>query len=140
MKSFGFRVAKLLLLIGVISMLVGCTFTTMTPNYPQFTVQPASISADIGSLIPTEHVKLAGSKVKTNGQTTSELAITVINAVNPPKDGDQYEKLAEEIAQVLKHALKDPNQYDTYKVIFFFDGTKAVHGESISTEFFFSFK
>lgn len=134
-KLLQFRVTKQFLLLVILLSLFSCTFTTIKPKEPHFIADPGSISADIGRLIAAEQVGFTGSELKTNGQATSELSVTLVNAKNPPKDQDQYGELGEQIAQLLKHSLKDPNEYDTYKVIFLIEQTKGAVTKSRSAEF-----
>jgi len=131
------RFTKQLFLLFILLSLFSCTLTTTKPKQPHFVSDTGAISADIGRVIVAEEIVFAGSEIKTNGHTTSELAITIVNAANLPKDQEQCRERGEQIAHLLKQALKDPDEYDAYKVIFLFERSKGVITTSESAEFYY---
>lgn len=96
----------------------GCTFTTTTPKNPVFSVTDDSIKAALHSLVTYEHVDINGKTTTTNGKANIELEIDVINGQNIPGDEKEMANLAAQIASAIKGALKNRNEYNTYKVLF----------------------
>jgi hypothetical protein len=135
--TFGLTNFRNSLVLTFLLLALSCTFTSIKPNTPDFITDQKTIATDIKRLIDPQEISLSGSDLKTQGQSTSELAITLINAENPPKVQDQFSHLAKEIAQLLKRSLKNENQYDRYKIIFLFEKTSGIVTKSKSAEFYF---
>src|SRR6476659_2419412 len=104
---------------------LSCNFTSTWPKSPVFKTNFHKVTSDIRKFIAPQEITLSGYEIKTNGQTTSELATILLNIENPPLSENQYLELGSRIAKLLKSELKNPKQYNTYKVTFIFQGTKG---------------
>lgn len=116
-------------------LVLSCTWTAIKPNKPDFVLDMKTISASIRSLIITQEITFTGSELSTKGKNVSELELILLNAENPPEFRYQYNELGKEIARLLKQALKNPNQYDNYKIVFLFEETKGTVTRGKSADF-----
>ena len=98
--------------------LLECTFTTTIKKNPAFTIRSDSIARDLKSIILTEEINVNGIESKTNGKSKSELTIELINPKLLPIDTSNLYETGEQVATLVKHLLKDPGQYDYFKVLF----------------------
>jgi hypothetical protein len=85
---------------------------------PVFTMSLDSISRDINTIIFTPEANINGKQISSNGNTRTELIINLINPNDLPSDTSEQNTLGQNIATLLKHALKDPNSFTDYKVLF----------------------
>lgn len=69
-------------------------------------------------IVSCEGINLGGKEISTNGKVSSELEIDITNGQNIPTDENQMNDLGKQIALVVKQALQDKSQYNTYKVLF----------------------
>ena len=109
------RIAVILLLAFFIT---SCTFTTTRTKPPEFKLSVDSIEGKIDSLVTCEHITLNGAEKITNGKSSSEMEIDIINGKNMPSDDDRLKTLGKLIVSRLRTELKNPNDYNTYKVLF----------------------
>jgi hypothetical protein len=109
---------SLLFLILLASAITGCTTTITRQKDPVFTKSTDTMKAQLGTLFSCENLRVGGREITTNGATSSELEIDVINGTRFPEAADQQNALAKAIASYFKRALKDSIEYDTYKVLF----------------------
>jgi hypothetical protein len=107
---------KLYLLLCV-AVLSSCTFTTTKTKDPIFS-DGAKVSNELTSIIKAENINLNGKEITTNNKTTSELEVSISNGINIPNTENQRNAFGKSIGTIIKSNLKDPNQYDTYKVLF----------------------
>jgi hypothetical protein len=77
-----------------------------------------SISKDINSIIFAPESNVNGKQSSSNGRTTTELSFNHINPHDLPTDTAEQYILGQYIATLLKHALKDPNSFTEYKILF----------------------
>lgn len=96
-----------------------------------------SVVTGIQKITSIQKYELSGSQSTTDGKVTSVLSITLINTGNAPSDQEmeQYGRTGLQVAQLLKHALKNQNAYDLYKVIFISEQKKGVITESSSSAY-----
>jgi hypothetical protein len=99
-------------------LIVGCTFTTTTIKNPTFSASTDSIQADLNKLVTCENINLEGKEFTSNGKKSSELEIDITNGKDIPADENQMIELGKKIANVVKGALQDKNEFDSYKVLF----------------------
>jgi hypothetical protein len=95
-----------------------CTVTTTKKKPPVFSKSDDSISRDVNSIILTQEIDVHGKEITSNGKVSSELTVNLINPKNLPSDSSERNRIAEEVAAILKLSLKDPNSFDSYKVLF----------------------
>jgi len=107
--------AILLLFAFLIS---GCTFTTHTIKHPQFKIDLDEMAKNLQALLSFEHVNVDGMETTTNGKSSSELEADILNATTVSSDDSTLSILRKNIAKQLKEALKDPNAFNTYKILF----------------------
>ena len=110
---------KILIVISSLILLTtSCTTTTTKTKNPSFSGTTDSLQVDLNKLVSCEHINLDGKEISSNGKTTSELEIDIINGQGIPSDENQMDDLGKQIVLVIKNALQDKNQYDTYTVLF----------------------
>ena len=108
-------------LIGCLFLLASfssCTFTVTKPKPPEYAVNTDSLGKALDSLVSAVHINVNGKEIKKGDQTSSELDIEVINGRNIPDNDEKLRELGRTIGARFKNALKDPNQFDRYSVLF----------------------
>jgi hypothetical protein len=113
-RTILFRMTWLLL----IAALASCKYTVTKRKSPQLAVDDQTLSATIINLVKCEHINLNGTETTTNGHSTSELLVEIVNGINVPQAQNEQDSLNKKIAIEIKHDLKNGDQYDTYKVLF----------------------
>lgn len=108
---------KLLLFVCITLLLLGCTITTTKTKNPVFT-DIQRVQNELGSLVKAANINLNGKEITANNQTTTELEVAITNGANIPTGYDERRSLGKSIATSIKHNLKDPNEFDKYKVLF----------------------
>ena len=98
--------------------ITSCTFTTTRTKTPEFKMSVDSIGSKVNSLVTCEHITLNGAEKTTNGKTSAEMEIDIINGKNIPSDDDRLKTLGKLIVSRLRTELKNPNEYNTFKVLF----------------------
>jgi hypothetical protein len=98
--------------------LSSCTTTITKSKSPLFAVQTDTLTLGLNKMVTCENINLDGREITTNGKPASELEVDIMNGKNIPADNDQMRVLAKRIADYLKRALRDPREYDSYKVLF----------------------
>jgi hypothetical protein len=124
----------------LLAFLFSCTFTTTKHKDPTFTTSLDSITNDITSLVVCENISLDGTEVITNGHSSGNLSIQLINSRNLPTDSSEITSIEKRIAKEIKDNLKDKNEYDTYSVYFISKETKGVVMKTNSTGYIFESK
>ena len=104
-------------IIGAVS-IFSCSFNKTKTIDPAFTLTLDSISRDINSLLVTPETNITGKEITSDGHTTTELTINLINSKGLPDNADEQKEIGEHIAILLKNTLKDPNSFTDYKVFF----------------------
>jgi hypothetical protein len=106
--------------IGFLSMAfaMACTLTVSKTKPPVFLAGMDSIQIDMNKMLSFQHISLVGRETDKNGKLSSELEVDIINGKNIPADENERKKLGNSIAAALMNALKDKNEYDSYKVLF----------------------
>src|SRR5438105_7285840 len=132
MKYFKMLKKKLILpfYVGTIFFSFHCTSTVIERKDPILNSDLSLISDSLNRIVVSKHVNLYGKEIITNGKSRSVFEIEIINGQNIPGDDNGIEVLGKSIALLLKKSLKDPNEYDSYKVIF---TEKATEGAVIKT-------
>lgn len=102
----------------IFASIASCTMTTTKTKAPVFSIETEQLQKDLNQLVSCENINLDGKEVSTNGKINSELEVDIVNGKDIPSDDDQMISLGKLIASDLKKSLKDPNQYNTYKVLF----------------------
>jgi len=95
-----------------------CTFTTTKIKNPTFNRPIDSLQIDLNKIVTCENFNINGKEISTNGKVSSELEIDITNGQNIPDNGDEMDRLGKQVAVIIKAALQDKNQFDTYKVLF----------------------
>jgi hypothetical protein len=103
---------------ALLTLLAACTFTTKRIKDPQLATSADSLSRSIGQYVSCEHINLDGKEITSNGKTTSELEIDIINGKNVPTDTARMRSVGRSIASIVRSGLQDVNEYDHYKVLF----------------------
>jgi hypothetical protein len=103
---------------ALLTLLAACTFTTKRIKNPRFTSSADSLSLPISQYVSCEHINLDGKEVTSNGKTTSEMEIDIINGKNVPTDTARMRSLGRSIASIVRSGLQDVDEYDQYKVLF----------------------
>jgi hypothetical protein len=116
-----------------------CTFTTTKTNNPGF-INIILLEKKLDSLISCENFNINGREITTNKKSTSEIEISTINCRDVSRNSDQMVDLAKTIASEIKKNLTDPNQYDTYKVLFITKKTNGVLTKTNSKSYVFNSK
>jgi hypothetical protein len=78
----------------------------------------SKVQNELTSLLKAEGIKLKGKEITKDKNTTSELEVSITNGQNIPSGNDQRKAFGKSIAGTIKNNLKDPNEYDTYQVLF----------------------
>lgn len=99
-------------------MIVGCTMTTTNTKNPIFSKSTDSLQSELNKIVSCEGINLDGKEITTNGKVSSEIEIDITNGQNVPTDENQMNELGKQIAVIVKDALQDKNEYNTYKVLF----------------------
>ena len=105
------------LALMAVTLAAGCTITTTNKTTPVFDEGTDKLQASLNKLVTFEDVNIDGSEV-TNGKAGAELEIDVINGQNIPADKNKMNDMARQIAIVVKDALDDKDQFESYKVLF----------------------
>ncbi len=113
----------IILLITLLSLFVGCTYTSTSPKIPQIdTVE--SFTASIDSLVPNGGLNVNGTESNVNGTVSSEAEITVIDAKGLKKGIAAKQKMALNIAKIFYKNISNKKEYTQFYVTFVFqDGS-----------------
>lgn len=79
-----------------------------------------------------ENINLDGKKTSGSGGNHTLLTIEFINGKNIPTDDAKIETLAKQLALQIKQTLKNPKQFESYKVLF---DTRVTDGAETTTKF-----
>lgn len=104
-------------ILGLLTLTAGCTFTTTMEKRPLFAGTSDSLQAHLNQLVKCEKFSLIGTEKTTNGKKKDGLEIDVINGTDVP-EGDKMIGLARSIGLEVKNALKDTAEYDQYQILF----------------------
>jgi len=111
------KLVQLLFIIIAISS-INCTSTIVKRKDPVLSSGLNAVSSGLKGIIVSEHINLYGKELFTNGKSKSVFEIEIKNGQNIQEDEKGIEALGRTIASFLKKSLKDPNEYDSYEVIF----------------------
>lgn len=110
------KIISLVLLMPLI--IASCTLTTTKTKDPLFSKSTDSLQVDLNKIVSCEAINLDGEEISTNGTASTELEIDITNGRNIPSGENQMKDLEKQIAVKVKQALRDRNEYNTYKVLF----------------------
>lgn len=102
----------------IIFSIVSCSMTSTKTKNPVFSKSTDSLQADLNKIVSCEGINLDGKEISNNGRLSSELEIDITNRQNTPTSESQMNELERQIAVVVKQALKDKDEYNSYKVLF----------------------
>ena len=117
MKSFKTYLLPLTVL-SYCAFSASCTTTVTKSKDPAFSKENKTIQEDLKKIVTCQHINLTGKEVTSEGKTTSEIEISIINGKNIPNDNTQLRSLGKAIASDIKKSLKDQNEYSKYRVLF----------------------
>ncbi|HTR31738.1 MAG TPA: hypothetical protein VMH27_20840 [Puia sp.] len=95
-----------------------CKFTARRFKSPQFNSSTDDLSRELNHIVSCQHIHIDGNEVTANGEATSELEIDIINGRNVSTDTAKMQSMGNSIASIVRSALQDVNEYDTYQVRF----------------------
>jgi hypothetical protein len=102
----------------IIFSIVSCTMTSTKTKNPLFSKSTDSLQADLNKIVSCEGINLDGKEISNNGRLSSELEIDITNGQNTPTSESKMDELEKRIAVLVKEALKDKDEYNSYKVLF----------------------
>jgi len=108
------------------AILLGCTYTQTFQ--PQFNDNQTAIVDSINAKYSFENIN--GKKTSGSGGNHSTLTVKFINGKNIPTNDDSVTVITKALALQIKKTLKDPQQFDSYTILFV---TRTVDG-STTTE------
>ena|SRR5450432_2147645 len=133
------RENKILIFIVILSMTATfCTYNKITSKDPDFKIESKLIQPNLEKIISFEHVTLTGTETNSNGKISSKLVIQTINGINIPSDDSEMKQLGKSIATQFKQELKDPNEYNSYHILFIRKVTTGVVSSDKSTELIYN--
>jgi hypothetical protein len=104
--------------IAIMIFAISCTFTTTTIKNPEFKIDLKSVITNLVPLVDFKNLNLNGREKKSGKLVNAELEIDVINAVNIPSDETKLQTLGKAVASQIRQELVNPEEYNTYKVLF----------------------
>lgn len=110
------KLTSLILLMAFI--IVSCTMTTTKTKTPLFNKSTDSLQVDLNKLVSCNGINIDGKEITINGKVSSELEIDINNGQNIPSDENQKKNIEKQIAVIVKQALQDKSEYNTYKILF----------------------
>ncbi len=119
------RILLFTFIATLVFVFVSCTITSTKERKPIFSETGDSLQESLAKIVKSENINLDGAEISTNGKVATELEIDIINGINIPINEKEMNDLGKKIAIIVKDALTDKNEYDTYKVLFV---TKKVNG------------
>jgi hypothetical protein len=102
----------------IIFSIVSCTMTSTKTKNPLFSKSTDSLQADLNKIVSCEGINLDGKEISNNGRLSSELEIDITNGQNTPTSESKMDELEKRIAVLVREALKDKVEYNSYKVLF----------------------
>ena len=105
-----------ILVCTILLLLFSCNYSTTMPKEPSFSKDNATVAGELRNIVSSEHINISGSKITTNGSSTSSQLI--VEFINYADTKDDQNELSKKVAAQLKQDLKDPNEFDSYKVCF----------------------
>jgi len=108
----------------IVLLLTQCKYTTTSQKQAILNIPSDSLSYQLGRIIVCKHIDITGKDIKAGGQISTELDISMINSKDLPSDRNNQNELAKKIATIIKNALQNKNDFDSYKV-FFITETKS---------------
>jgi len=131
LKSIFLKISALLIVVWISS----CNYTQT--YMPALNDQQHVVLDSINSKYSFEDVSLAGKKTSGSGGTHTTLTVRFINGKNIPADDDKMSEAAKQLALQIKKVLKNPNEFESYTILFV---TRTVDGaetteKSIGHEF-----
>ena len=120
-----------------LSVCSSCTTTVTKAKAPVFNTGTKVIQEDILRLTKCEHINVSGKEITTEGKSKSTVEISILNGQSLPTDNNEIKALGKSIAEEIKKSLKDPNEYEEYKVLFVTKKTDGSVTKSFSQGFDF---
>jgi|SRR5580658_9795510 hypothetical protein len=114
----GRKTAGPALCAALLTFVFSCTTTIRKFKPPGYAIAPDSLQAQINRIVSCQTIHLDGAEIITNGKSSSELEIDIINGNGVPGDSSQMKTLGHAIAADVKKALQESDEYDTYRVLF----------------------
>jgi hypothetical protein len=93
-----------------------CNFTST--YMPELNGKQAAIIDSIDTKYRFEDISLKGKKITGSSGAHTSLTIEFINGKNLPTDDDKITALAKQLASQIRQTLKNPNEFETYEVMF----------------------
>jgi hypothetical protein len=125
MKIKVFEVSKTMLaktkfcLVLLFSILVvGCTHTLTKPIDPAVFGDVDKFEYEFLNLIQAEGINFSVIEVTKGENTTLEVEINIVNGINIPTNADKRRTLSQSLANVVKNNLREPNQFEIYRVTY----------------------
>ena len=110
--------------------LCSCTYTQQFDAVLSSKPHPALDS--INTKYGFENIDLVGKKTDGSGGKHSSLTIRCINGKDVPVNDDDMSALAKQIATLFKAALQNPDQFESYTVLFV---QKTTDGDKTTTKY-----
>ena len=129
MKFFKLTLSLLILFFSV-TYLTACTSTQT--YMPELNTNQKVIADSINSRYGFENIEMTGKKMSGSGGNHTSVTVKFINGKNIPTDEATQTTIAKELAQLIKKALKNPNEFESYTILFV---TKTVDGASTSEKY-----
>jgi hypothetical protein len=112
------KLIGLALCVITLTFVSGCTTIIRKSKPPGYAIAPDSLQAQIDRIVSCQTIRLEGAEIVTNGKSTSELEIDIVNGNNVPEDTSRMKALGHAIAADVKKALQESDEYETYRVLF----------------------
>src|SRR6476660_449564 len=107
-----------LLLIFTLILLSSCIQTITEPEDPIFKEKIDYKMNDVRQQLQCSGIGLVGKRISENGVITKVMEIQILNGKAIPEEKEKMDSIAKSVAQVVKSALTDQNQYMIYQVKF----------------------
>jgi hypothetical protein len=114
----GLKIAGPALCVTLLTFTFSCTTTIRKLKPPGYAIAPDSLQAQINRIVACQTIRLEGVETITNGKSSSELEIDIINGNGVPEDTTRMKALGHDIAADVRKALQESDEYDTYRVLF----------------------
>ena len=106
---------------------------TSTQSYmPELNANQKAIADSINSKYGFENIEITGKKMSGSGGNHTSLTVKFINGKNIPSDEDKQTTIAKELAKSIRKALKNPNEFESYIILFV---TRTVDGSTTNEKY-----
>jgi chemotaxis receptor (MCP) glutamine deamidase CheD len=120
----------LLILVFSAACFSGCTSTQT--YMPELNANQKVIADSITSKYGFENIEITGKKMSGSGGNHTILTVKLINGKNIPEDDNKQAVIAKPLAQQIRKALKNPNEFESYTIMFV---TRTVDGSTTSEKY-----